>query len=227
MSAVGISTKWPAARLLGPSVEVDLALEFIRRTDPALCGSGFTNNRYFMEQLLRLIGVHEQYAPGSWEYTEAFSKAFGHVSLEHLGSRWVASSFIGGPNGPVSPSGRVMLAVNFGKWPSVEEIERDLTALAANFAWLAFDLSVWGQSEEGDEGLPSHTWRLENGEWSSIAPKELKVSEPDTITSFMANFSNPMREQTWSIDQIERMWGSQIAEARLAASTPPRVGEGK
>lgn len=31
-----ITTKWPAARLLGPSVSRELALEYIRRTDDAL-----------------------------------------------------------------------------------------------------------------------------------------------------------------------------------------------
>lgn len=219
---MSIFTKWPAARLIGPIVSVGNAMEFIRRTDGFLVGDGFTNNRHFRTEYEKLSGLRDGVPPLEdfelyWNRKEKFKEAFGHVRLEHLASHWVASAYIGGPDGPVSPSGKVILVKNFGKYPSESEIEEDLTAIAENFPWLTFDLSVWGHLEEGDEGLPSNSWHLENGSWEVVEPKELKVSEPDVITSFIAGLGNPRREQTWDIGQIKHLWGSQIAEARAAA----------
>lgn len=216
---MAISTKWPAARLRGPDVAPELALEFIRRTDGALVGESFTNNKLFEAQLEELLGMREHQNPDAdfserWKRRQAFSEAFGYVHLEHLSSSWVASAWIGGPDGPVSPTGKVLLAKNFGKWPSVEEIESDLKIIAAEFPWLTFDLSVWGHMEEGDDGLPSNSWRVEAGKWEAVEPKTLSVSEPDRITSFFSSMHNPMREQTWTVTQIEKMWGDKIKEAR-------------
>lgn len=213
-----ISVKWPAARLLGPDVALEHALEFIRRTDAALVGNGFTNNRLFERDLNSLIGLpDDDDFRERWNFQERFSQQFDHVPLEHLGSHWIASAYIGGPNGPVSPSGKVRLAKNFGKWPNVEEIEADLRNIADNFDWLIFDLSVWGHQEEDDSGLPSHTWHLEGGSFARVEPMTIPIQEPDTLASFFAGMNNPLREQTWTIKQIDGMWGQKIREAKAQA----------
>lgn len=146
-----ISNKWPAARLSGPDVSTENALEYIRRTDSCLINPEHKfNNRYFEDQLSYMIG--NPYISGdlkdfqkSWAWQEKYSESFGHVELEHLGSSYVASSYIGGPNGTVSPSGKVSRANNFGKWPSVEEVEDDLNKIAESFPWLSFVFGFMGQ----------------------------------------------------------------------------------
>jgi hypothetical protein len=222
---MGISTKWPAARLRGPDVAQEQALDFIMKTDPFLVGGGFTNDRLFEAEYRRLSGLVEPDYNGEekvdwsqiYQREERFKKALGHIDLQHLASHWVANTYIGGPCGPVSPSGKVLLAINFGKWPDEDEIEDDLSKLASAFPWLTFDLSVWGNSEEGDEGLPSNTWHLEAGKWEAVEPKILQVSFPDVLTTFLTNFNRPGRETTWSVGQIRKMWGDPIDAARIAA----------
>jgi len=217
---MSINTKWPAARLRGPNVSIENALEFIRRTDGFLVGDGFTNDRDFEIRYKRMAGFPEEGGDWSerWKWLNQFKEKFGHIDLEHLASHWVASTYIGGPDGPVSPSGKVLLANNFGKWPSTDEVEADLTKIAEAFPWLTFDLSIWGHTEEGDEGPPSVSWHLEGGSWSVIEPKILQVSEPDVITMFMTSFSRPGRERSWEVPQIEEMWGDQIKAAARGAS---------
>ncbi len=229
-----IVSKWPAARLRGRAVAPELALEYIRRTDPMLVnGMAHTNDHYFNRCLAAILGMQTDdalYGPDfdpalrtrQWQYQEAFTKAFGHVQLQHLASSWVGSSYIGGPGGPVWPCGRVEYARNFGKWPGVEGVERDLTTVAAEFPWLEFTLSVWGHSEEGTEGLPSHTWELVNGRWRAVPPAELPdVVEDDPVAAFMRRLTPGQRmgsgETTWTTAQIMDMWEPQITAARRAA----------
>lgn len=220
---MSISTKWPAARLVGPSVTQEQALDFIRRTDSAFSRYISTNDRRFEADLRTLMGFAPDDRTGhldfrkEYAYEEAFREAFGSIYLEHLASHWVASCWIGGPHGPVSPSGKVYIYQNFGKWPNTDELEADLTKIAEAFPWLTFDLSVWGHSEEEADGPPSITWHLEGGKWEVVEPKILNIEEADIIGEFMRGINDPMQEKTWTIDQIESMWGEQIAAARKAA----------
>lgn len=219
-----ISVKWPAARMIGPEVSPENAREFIRRTDKALIGEGFTNDRLFERQLKALIGFDEP-SPNErvdwakrYARQEAYANAFGHVSLEHLGSQWVQCAWVGGPNGPVSPTGRVSLAKNFGKYPSETEIEDDLTKIAEAFPWLTFTLAVWGHQEEGDDGLPSDLWELSGGKWERGEPREARWPQEYDFSNFLSALSlGNRREITWDISGIERMWGDQISSARVAA----------
>lgn len=210
-----IASKWPAARLTGPRVSPELALEFIRRTDSAFTYCS-TNNHVFADDFNYLLGREDR-----WAYDAAFREHFGFVDLNYLASHWIASSYIGGPHGPVAPSGVVRLAINFGKWPSVEGVESDLAKVAEAFPWLAFKLSLHDlcdNFEELDEiGPATHSWRLGDGKFEAIEPETLPVETPDVITHFLSSLSGGRRETTWTIDQIERMWGEQIREARRLA----------
>ncbi len=148
----GFANKWPAARAVGPNVTREQALEFIFRTDDALVRPEHQcNDRHFCHALRKLIGepeaVEGEWAE-QWRQQEAFAAALGHIGLIHLSSSWVASSYIGGPGGLVSPVGEVRLAQNFGKWPNNEEIEADLAAVSSAFPWLAFSLWLWDSPDE-------------------------------------------------------------------------------
>lgn len=208
-----ISTKWPAARLIGPDVSVENALEFIRRTEEAFAYGFFTNDRVFEAQFKRLMNLGDD-----WSARERFRKDFGSIDLEHLSSNWVAAAYIGGPTGPVSPSGRVSLAKNFGKYPSCEEVEADLDRIASEFPWLSFTLGVWGHLEEGDDGLPSDMWKLSDGKWERAEPAEMRWPHPFDISTFVSALSQGnRRETTWTIEHIDRMWGDKIRSSVEAA----------
>lgn len=218
-----ISRKWPAARLVGPDVSQEHALDFIRRTDKALVGHGFCNNHAFEADLKKWLDLDDPFATEMRDFTaayalrEAYEREAGFVRLEHLASHWVSSAFIGGPHGPVSPTGRVVLAGNFGKWPSSDEVEKDLSKLAPAFPWLTFDLALWGHEEETTEGEPSCFWHVEGGEWSRAPAHVLKVSDPDHVTTFILGLNNPMRENTWTVPAIDFMWGAEHRAALARA----------
>lgn len=216
-----ISVKWPAARLLGTQVSVELHREYVLKTDSSFVGEGFTNNRVFENELNDLIGLKDYAGSANENYRhyyrrkELFSEELGHISLNYLGSHWISNSFIGGPHGVVAPSGIVQTARNFGKYPTVSEIESDLTALSLNFPTLEFTLSIWGHIEESDYGLPSHTWKLTaNQPWSREEPSLVHTTEPDVLTTFMQGMNNPNREQTYTLNQIKSLWGDKLSAAR-------------
>lgn len=226
-SSSDIGCKWAPFLLHGPSVSTNDALEFIRRTDRALIDPKYAcNDRSFERNLSVLIGVPDDW-DSAFRYGEAFKRAFGHVELTHLGSNWVASSYIFGPNGPVHPNGSVHKVGNFGKYPSVSEIEEDLSKLA-EFSWLSFHLYVWDNHQEEAEGEPDFGWRVDAGKWTRTTdlPSETR-REPDLSAALnrIAFMPAGRRECTWTVTQIEEMWGVQIANARDAACTSMREAQ--
>lgn len=143
------STKWPAARLYGPAVTVEQALDIILRTDSSLSSLAWMcNDTRFENHLRHMIGRREN---DDWEVLEDYQKNYGHVRLEYMASHWVASSYIFGPHGPVHPDGTLGFAINFGKYPTVEEVESDLKAMSAAFPYLDFHLFLWDQGGEHND----------------------------------------------------------------------------
>ena len=223
-----IANKWPAARAIGPNVSAENALEYIRRTDTAFDSPEYAcNDRTFCSRLAKLLRYPEDFN-GAWDGWNAFKEEFGRVDLEHLGTRWIASSYIGGPDGLVSPLGEVRLAHNFGKWPSIEEVESDLEKVSKAFPWLAFDLWLWDSHEEGDAvrwgSDPTHAWAVGDGTWrraptaGACAGKKVP-QEHDQSASLLGIAMGTRSETTFPISRIEEMWGGKIREAWA------RVGE--
>lgn len=224
-----ISNKWPAARLLGPNVEVEQALDFIWLTDYALQEPGYcTNDRQFSEELSDWLGCPSFDRPHSGNRGEHLSKheewcekkrKRNLVELSFLSSNWVASSYVFGPHGPVHPDGKVKLHVNFGKWPSIDEVEIDLETIAEVFPWLSFTLALWDSQDESDSvergDEPDFAWKLHGGQFERIPaslevfgdfpiPKESSIEE---ALSDLGRPFNDRRETTWTMDQIRKMWG--------------------
>ena len=233
-----ISVKWPAARLYGIPVKPEQALEFIRRTDYALMNPIYCcNDRQFEKDLCELMGFpgpEEQIADWNAYYakTDQFKKAFGHVELEHLASRWVASSYIGGPHGLVHPDGTIGLAINFGKWPTIEEIETDLNLIAENFSWLSFMLFLWNREGESDIVMdhdPTHGWHVTGGHMHRVGAPAMNIDRyalpaPAGMGTFIhaIQMSDRNRETTWSIPMLKAMWGDKITAAH-EVTTPETV----
>ncbi len=212
-----ISVKWPAARLVGPNVTKEQALDYIFRTDAAMRGDCFCNDYDFEKELAALLDYPDW---RQWEKREALIAKRGLLTLEHLGSAWVASAFIMGPGGPVHPNGEVRLAENFGKWPAVAEIENDLSIIAPAFPWLTFRLALWDYDSEGDAVAvypATHAWALESGKWERIEPEAAipqgqMPHEGDMMAAVnrIAFMPARSRETTWTVEQIKEMWGDRL-----------------
>ena len=220
MMQVDIANKWPAVRMVGPDVTEEQALDFIWKTDVALQYPQYcSNNQQFNRRLAEWIGspsCDDRHSREVWrEWGETIQKR-GQIGLEHFSSHWVASCMMGGPYGPVSPNGEVNIAHNFGKWPDVGEIEKDLQLLADNFQWLSFQMALWDSADEsqavarGDE--PDMGWKLHNGQFERIDPKSVFEFTPiPKSPSFQTSLFNlTRRETTWSLQALERMWGDRL-----------------
>lgn len=230
-----INSKWPPVRVTGPKVTEAQALDYILRTDANLVSAEYAcNDRAFCSELDAYIGNPFKDAMDArrWEWKEVHARALGHLRLDHFGSNWVASSYIGGPNGLVSPQGDVRIAKNFGKWPSVAQIEDDLTVLAKAFPWLACSVWLWDNPDEeipwGSD--PTHAWDVGAGAWARVAtngatkgktmPEGLNVEAAALRIALMRSSD---RETSWRMGDINRLFGLQIERARDAANNAMEV----
>lgn len=233
----GIASKWPAVRIIGPDVSVENARDFILRTDRALVSFWSTgNNRDFQRAYSHFLGFQSagdfhNIGDDGYDWTpynnaqnlwNRFETALGHISVGGFASNWVHSCYVGGPDGLVSPTGKVELAKNFGKWPSEEDIERDLERLAAAFPWLSFKMALWDYPEEAEAveelGKPATmAWELANGTFKRVDANILDGEELPKSYSMDAVIkrinSGRESETTFSMLEIEKIWGKQLLEA--------------
>lgn len=216
-----IHKKWPHIRLYGPAIELDRALEIILRTDRSLARlEWMCNDRGFENSLRAMIG-YDQNRDDRWDIIEAYKANYRHVELQYLASHWVADTYIFGAHGPIKPTGEVRYAYTFGKWPSVEEIEADLATFAEAFLDLEFQLFLWDTDEGPDIAArmpPTHGWYVRAGligrhvnpasaiDWTQV-PKG-----PNFETGYLTR-----SETTWTVSQIESMWGYQLKSAMADA----------
>ena len=220
-----IVNKWPAARLVGPNVTKEQALDFIWKTDSALQHPEYAcNDRQFNEELCEWLGYgkKETFENFQEKYKEWYKKLEkrGQIQLAYLESNLVASSYIYGPMGPVNPNGEVRLARNFGKWPSIEEVENDLRTIGENFLWMSFTLAIWDNAETPTESVdmdepPTFAWKLKNGEFERVptdtAFGEIPIpQEPDMESTILTRFSGSGHETTWPMSMIKEMWGDRV-----------------
>lgn len=175
--------KWPQMYTTGVPVTIDQAKDIIRRTDRFLVnGSG--GNDYAWDRRLaeRLRMPHfmdwnrDRSKPIDWARlhleTEAWRARFGSILTEYVHNDWISCSFIGGPHGWCSPSGRIAFSDNVGKWPSVRDVLTDWTLIAEAFPYL--DLAATLMSGEGcEDGIqPVVTILVRNGV-ASVVPGSL------------------------------------------------------
>lgn len=226
--------KWCPFKLIGPTVKREQALDYIARTDVVFGSLPYvgTNDRNFERQLLERCGLEQERYDADeshesrqlrWRKAEIWREAFApdRVELEHLRSSWVATAYIGGPHGPVSPDGHVSWAMNFGKYPGEDGIESDLDKVAEAFPWLSFDLLVWGRGEDSAGEEPTHYWSLTDGIWARLevsdAPKRFDWPQDEGVETFVLRLMAGRRtETTWDVDQLHALWPERFERARAA-----------
>lgn len=212
-----IANKWPAARLVGPNVTVEQAEDYIWKTDHALQSPRFAcNDREFCHELAEWVGYPSDTEQTKWEAWSNTCDRRGWIELTHLESNWVASSYIFGPTGPVHPNGEVRLCKNFGKWPSIEEVETDLAKVAEAFRWLRFTLALWDSPDE-DEAVdrgdqPDFAWKLTDGGFERIPAEgafdSIPIPRPPSIEqAVMGVLGGGRKETTWPMSVLKDKWG--------------------
>ena len=140
--------KWPQMLTTGSPVTPDQAKEIIRRTDTFLIeGYGGNDDVWDARLAARLRMPHFRgYSKASpptslnWEESQRqndnWRKAWGAIRTEYVQNSWISTFFIHGPHGWCWPDGRIAYVDNVGRWPSVEAVLQDWSAIAKVFPFL-------------------------------------------------------------------------------------------
>lgn len=177
--------KWPQLVITGPDVDPELAKEFIFRTDNFLTdpseysgGNERDFNRKYQEQAgLNGPSDSEDFLV-KWERQKMIRDRIGFVDLEYVPSNFASSSYVYGPHGVVSPTGKVSYRYNVGKWPSVEAILSDFRALACAFPWLELWATAYDREWCEEGGIPVVTFRVKSGRARVAKTRDLKSNGP-------------------------------------------------
>jgi len=149
--------KWPQMFTSGARVTMDQACEIIRRTDSFFRGYG-GNDVAFDERLgarlrmphrFRWDGSMDSDVHGQWERSRAWERRWGLIETSYVSNDWISCCFIFGAHGWCHPDGVIAYVDNVGKWPTIDEIAQDWTAVAVEFPFL--DLAATLMSGEACE----------------------------------------------------------------------------
>lgn len=152
----GWSSKWPLCIVKGLPITPDLALDIIKRTDIFFrYPSG--NNKEFISQAEKILKVPQENIKSSdppeirlqkfTEYLKA-KKKYCEINkiitpfLTHFTNNYISSSYIEGYYGWVHLDGTIGNSINIGKWPTAQEIFKDLTILASTFPYLEVTFTI-------------------------------------------------------------------------------------
>ena len=173
--------KWPAVFITGTSVTPEQAKEINFRTDnnaQYISEYGFGNDRRFRERCQRLFGWQpviklqaktytpdrDPDAPSPWEISSAWAEEMGMLPTQYVTNDWLASCYIGGPNGWCHPDGTIRVEdKNYGKWPSVEEIVNDWDTLQEAFPFLDLVCTLYSGESCEDHAVPLVSIIVQNG----------------------------------------------------------------
>ena len=173
--------KWPQLKLTGKPVTVEQAKDIISRTDYFITGmsqySGGNNRRWneWAHKAMHMSPLFEldKHMFGD-EQVEGFTRFFydvrdeireqlKFVSTEYVTNSWLSCAYVYGPHGWCSPTGQLCFTDNVGKWPSVEEIFRDLSTIAEAFPYVEMTATLMNAEHSEDVIQPVVTFIVKDG----------------------------------------------------------------
>jgi len=196
--------KWPALIVVGEDVTVDQAKEINIRTSSL--DYFFTNEHEYVMKLYKYLYNKEyikttsrsSYASdlfdGYSEYKRAYEKLheeLGLIDLEYLGNHNIVSSWVGGPHGWCSWSGRIFSDnYNIGKWPNVETVYKEWVAIAEAFPYLKLKSQLLNGETSEEDTVPLIEYELRNGQVKARKPSNLlkkahSLTDEEVIASVM------------------------------------------
>lgn len=230
-----VTTKWPGLLVWGEPVSEEYALEVIRLTDHAHVYNVSTNDHEFQRDFELLIyGSERDYANfhtdayvrhAYWKAIESARFGFGSLELQHLHQEWIATCYAGGNNGWMHPDGTISNFKNFGKWPSVDEIQHELDMIVRAFPDLCMNLAWWDKEysqiiEDGWIEEPSGGWIVDKGKWHFHPFTLDEIPDSAKINNIVDLLSiNPLHigsGVTWTIAELKEMWGEHYKTSRDA-----------
>lgn len=198
--------KWPAFAVTGKRVTVEQAMEIIIRTDSVFSYIG-CNDHDWEKQIVKAMGLTRQDDYPGYDYNEleALREKMGCLSLCYLNNNRVMSSFVGGPHGWIDWSGNVFCnSYNIGKWPNIEEVYEDWSAIAKAFPYLELTSQLFdGEAGSEEETHPIVEFAVKNGKVKVREPKVAHVVTGCDLVGSMMGFFAPYRERGCTIQIFE------------------------
>jgi hypothetical protein len=234
------------AFVTGKSVTPEQAKDILFRTDSNFhmpSPYGFGNNHRFKEYCFKIFGWQklfdeqdswyrltdgqrqEKLAAGksvsdTYGVLEDWCKEMGIVKTQYVNNSWLSSAYIGGPHGWCSPEGDIFSdGHNYGKWPSVEEIENDWIELAKAFPYIDLACTMFSGEQCEENIVPVVTMLVKNGTVAvyeadlSVHHKQPTFGGEDRIETMLQRLlSGSTSEQGWPMP-----WVLEFGEKSTAA----------
>lgn len=213
--------KWPRLLVAGEQITEQQANEVIVRTT----GMYFLhcNDRWWNRQVAELVGLDldPQHGMATFETVQAATERYRTLSLEYLVNSRIMSSYIGGPHGWCNWDGAIGCSnYNIGKWPSVEEVNREWRTIAATFPFLTLEAQL--VTDEG-EGVVAVGWHVEAGK-ATLRPRPAPrnylrpIHDGDDMAGMIGLLmGSPGRERGVSVERLEVAL-AQVRDSTAAAS---------
>jgi hypothetical protein len=212
-------SKWPAMVVVGKNITKEQAKEIIIRTS----GLYFSSNDHEFDRQLEEYVFEVDLSSGKDKY-ELFRNDVGEIDwqayhqhtdkayekykiitdLDYLQNSRIVSCWIGGPHGWCDWNGRIFSDnYNIGKYPSVEEVEKEWRLIAEAFPFLELKCQLFNGETCEEDNKPIIQFNVANGIVEVVEPEEILVSPNDNLAETMKGFLNPGRERGCTFEQFK------------------------
>ena len=183
--------KWPALVVVGDVISKEEAAEILIRTSGPYMSC---NDKDWMVQVAAVMGytMNEQGYGYDWESVEEVRKELQMIKLEYLGNDRIMSCWIGGSKGWCDWQGNIFSNnYNVGKWPTVEDIEKEWGLIAAAFPFLKLKSQLFDKESGEEGGKPVIQFDVEAGKVIVSRPKQpLMQPVSASLDGFIASALN-------------------------------------
>lgn len=171
--------KWPAIKITGTPITKEQAIDIIRRTDSFFNYLPFGNNHRYVEEMMDTLNFpkYNYKVTNDSKYFEKVNKyqeKIKWINLEFLSNDWLSCCGFYGANGWCHPDGKIGLMKNIGKYPTVEEVYDELTAIAKNFPYLELECTLMN-GEVDSYTKPMISFLVRQGKVIMLNPSEISI----------------------------------------------------
>jgi hypothetical protein len=168
--------KWSRMVITGDNVTKEQAKEIIVRTDDFNFSSNDVEWKKELYQSLN-IPLEGQYCFPDHDKLKEVSKEMGLLNIYYLCNNQIASCSILGPHGWCSWEGNIGCDYNIGKYPSIENVLKELELIAGTWKFLNMKCQLWNGECFEDEISPIVEFTVNNGKVIVGIPTKYETKE--------------------------------------------------
>lgn len=160
--------------------------------------------------------------PNAWAVGDAWKTEMGYIDTQYVYNSYMSNAYIGGPCGWMGLTGNIHFeGHNYGKWPSVEDIESDWKLLAAAFPYLDLVCTLYNEEAMTEGGRPVCSIVVKDGTATVCEPDltlHTRNPEPKQFEEQFGGFLGSLMRGGYSHEQgWPAEWVDEFAEKSTAA----------